>query len=602
MDKKSIITEGKTLEEAIKNGLELLNMEVDDVDVKVLEEGKSFFGILKKNFKVKLTEKIIKYEKNDVLENENENGRFELDHQEGNDCLLIMPSKGVGKPVTAEEIILGLEKKEITNIDIDKLKSSLKENKFLSINIKDLEISNPVDAKVEIEIAKDEMKAYMTILPPKGGRMIVKEDIESILKNYHIEYGIDKDLINEIISEKKYNQRHVIATGKSPVNGQDGTIKYYFNTDTKIKPEIDQDGKVDYKELNIVQCVKKGDNIAEKVMPTDGIDGMTITGKVLKAKSGKTIRFKKGKNVVETEDGLKLIADVAGQAKLVNDKVEVLQVYEVNGNVDHSTGNIYFVGNVIIRGNVRSGFKIECSEDIEVHGVVEGATIIANGNIVLHKGIHGQNVGKLISKKDIVSKYMESCYAQADGSINAEVIMHCHLKSKESIRATGKKGLIVGGEIRANMEVNAKCIGSPMATVTKLEVGIDPEIKERYESLKQELEMLYKNKDNVRKAIELLTKISKNTELSKEKQEILIKSKSTKKYLNQKIESVNKALIDLQNILQDLSSGRINSSSIIHPGVRMAIGNSVYYVRDDIQCSTILREDGEIKIVPYLGK
>ncbi|QXM06122.1 FapA family protein [Crassaminicella indica] len=602
MDRKSIIVEGKTLQEAIKNGLEQLNLKFENVNVEVLEEGKTILNFLKKKFKVKLTEKTSKLEKNHTSENTNENGRFELNNQEGNDCLLIIPSKGEGKPVSIEEIIVALEEKEIYNIDTEKLKAYIKENKSISINIKDLEISNPVDAKVEIEISKDEMKAYMTIIPPKGGIMIKKEDIESILKDNQIIYGIDKDLINRMIDEKKYNQKQVIAIGKSPINGQDGKIKYHFNTENKVKLQICEDGKVDYKELNILQCVKKGDCIAEKILPTDGIDGMTITGKVLKAKSGKTIGFKKGKNVIETEDGLKLIAEVNGQVKLNNDKVEILKVYEVNGNVDHSTGNIHFIGKVIVRGNVRSGFKIESSDDVEVYGVVEGATIIADGNIILHQGIHGQNVGKLISKKEIFSKYMESCFAKANGSIYAEVIMHCNLRSKESIIASGKKGMIVGGEIRANLEVNANCIGSPMATVTKIEVGIDPEIKERYESLKLESEALHKNKENIKKAIELLTKLSKNTKLSKEKQAMLMKSKITEKYLNQKIESVHKTLDNLQHILQDLSNGRINVSSIVHPGVRIVIGNSVYYVRDDIKCTTISREDGEIKIGSYLGK
>ncbi|MCT4618641.1 MAG: FapA family protein [Marinisporobacter sp.] len=595
MDKKSIIMEGKSLEEAIENGLKLLNIGKDHVTVEVLEEGKSFFGIVKKKFKVKLTEKTIKYE-------ENENGKFEIKEQNGKSCLSIVPSKGKGKPVGVEEIILALEKREINNIDKDKIKSILEEHKLFTINIEDIKVTDPIDEKVEIEISKGDMKAYMTIIPPKGGVKLEKYDIEKILKDHNIVYGIDESLIQEIILKKEYNQKQLIAVGKEPINGQDGKIKYHFSIDNKIKPQIDQRGKVNYKELNIIECVKKGDCIAEKTLPIDGIDGRTIKGKVLKAKVGKSIGFKKGKNIIETEDGLKLIADADGQVKLIDDKVEILQVYEVTGNIDHSTGNIRFIGTVIVRGNVRSGFKIECSDDVEVYGVVEGATIIADGNIVLHKGIHGQNVGKLISKKDIISKYMESCYAQAGGSIHSEVIMHCNLKSKESITALEKKGMIVGGEIRANMEVNAKSIGSPMATITKIEVGIDPEIKEQYESLKQELEILYKNKDSVRKAIELLTKMSKNTELSKEKQGILIKSKSTENYLNEKIESVNKSLVDLQNILQELSNGRVNVLSVMHPGVRIAIGNSVYYVRDDIPCATILRENGEIKIGPYLGK
>ncbi|TCO79919.1 FapA family protein [Marinisporobacter balticus] len=602
VDRKSIIVEGKTLEEATKSGLKALDTQIDYVDIEVLEVGKSRFGIFNKNFKVKLTEKTINYEEITNLEAENENGKFEMRMDKDKSNLIIYPPNGLGKTVSIDEIIFELEKNEIKNIDIEKIKSSLKLNKVTSIDIKDLEIKDPIDAKAEVIMSRDNMKVYMKILPPNGGNMITREAIDHILEENHIVYGIDDMRINKMILEKQCNDENIIAEGKEPENGKDGMIKYNFDINIKGKPQITEDGKVDFKEIDIICHVKKGDYLAEKILPTDGIDGMTVTGKELKAKPGKIVHFKKGKNVGESEDGLKLIAEVDGQVKLVNDKVNVLQVYEVNGNVDHATGNIHFAGKVIIRGNVRTGFKIECSEDVEIYGVVEGATIIADGDIILHKGIQGHNTGKLISKKEIICKYMENCYAKANETITADAIMHCKLESNGSIVATGKKGLIVGGEIRARNEVSAKCIGSPMSTVTKLEVGIDPDIKERYESLRKELEELYKNKENVVKAKELLTKISKMTKLPKEKQNMLDKSINTEKHLDQKIESVNMAMMQLQNMLQKLSSGRVNVSSLIYPGVRISIGNSVYYSRDDIVCATITREDGEIKINPYLAK
>ncbi|WP_129596985.1 DUF342 domain-containing protein [Anaerophilus nitritogenes] len=480
-------------------------------------------------------------------------------------------------------------------------KEMFKQLEEYDIDIKDESINEeePIDAKVNIRISKDEMYAYLSIDSPKGGKMITKEDVDHILKEQKIVYGIDHSMINRMIEENIFVIEKVIAKGREVIDGIDGKLEYLFDVNTKFQPKMDEDGKVDFKELNLIQCVQKGIILAKRTLPTEGVDGITVTGKIIRAKNGKEIHFKKGKNVIETQDGLSLVAIQDGQVKLVDDKITVLQVYEVKGNVDNSTGNIYFNGKVAIKGNVRTGFKIECTDDVEVYGVVEGATIITEGNIILHKGIQGYNCGKLISKRDIVAKYMENCYVKADGNISAEAIMHCNLEAKGSVSAIGKKGLIVGGQIRANYEVNAKTIGSSMATNTKIDVGIDPEIKEKYESLKQELELLYKNKENVRKAIELLTRISKNVPLPKEKQDLLSKSIHTEGYLNEKIETVNYDLLRLQNVVQDLSTGKVNVSSIIHPGVKITIGNSLYYIRDDIHSATIVREDGEIKINSY---
>lgn len=73
---KSIISEGKTTNEAIENGLKQLNVSKDKVDIKVLEEEnkKSFFSILTPRVvKVELT---LKEEKNNVIKTE----KREFDH------------------------------------------------------------------------------------------------------------------------------------------------------------------------------------------------------------------------------------------------------------------------------------------------------------------------------------------------------------------------------------------------------------------------------------------------------------------------------------------------------------------------------------------
>ena len=53
--------------------------------------------------------------------------------------------------------------------------------------------------------------------------------------------------------------------------------------------------------------------------------------------------------------------------------INVFPIYEVNGDVDYHTGNIDFVGTVVIRGNVLTGFRIRAAGDIRIVGGVEGA-------------------------------------------------------------------------------------------------------------------------------------------------------------------------------------------------------------------------------------
>ena len=61
--------------------------------------------------------------------------------------------------------------------------------------------------------------------------------------------------------------------------------------------------------------------------------------------------------------------------------------FEVDGDVDVSIGNISFVGSIIVRGTIRSGFKVEAEGDIEVWGNVEAATVQSQGNVIIRGNI-----------------------------------------------------------------------------------------------------------------------------------------------------------------------------------------------------------------------
>lgn len=596
-----VIVEGKTYDEAVQKGLKLLKCAYDDARIETLEEGKIMLGVVLKRYKLKLSSIVQNVSEMAQPEPVKKDGYFELKSNNQDVYLYVYPPVGAGAAVDPEEIAFILKKRHIENPNMEQVYKGIHSGKLFIIHIDALENNNPVDGRAIIEVSQNGMEAFVSVIPPLDGKAATKQYILEQLKSENIVFGILEDIIDTILEKEDFYQKHQIAIGREPVDGTDGKIEYLFNTDAKIKPVILEDGKVDFKELNLIQNVKSGDIVAERIMHTEGVDGITVSGKTLKAKSGKPINFKRGKNVLESSDGLTLIADKDGQVRLIDGKVTVLEVYEVTGNVDNATGNISFKGKVVVKGNVATGFKIECDGDIEVQGVVEGATLIAEGNIILHKGIQGNLSGKLISKQDIIARYMENCYAKAAGNITADAVMHCTLESKNKVVVTGKKGLIVGGVVRANSEVSAKYIGSTMATSTKIEVGVDPELKERYDELKNELESLNKNKENVIKAIELLTKLSKTGPLPADKQEILEKSKKTNAYLDEKIDKINEELIDLKYSLQSLSGGKISVSAIAYPGVKLFIGNSMYYVRDQIQCSTFLRENGEIRIAPYLG-
>src|SRR5690606_680953 len=138
----------------------------------------------------------------------------------------------------------------------------------------------------------------------------------------------------------------------------------------------------------------KGQLIAERIPAKEGTEGRAVTGEVLFSKKGKEARFRLGKNVIVNEDQSAMYAAIDGLiTKTEREKINVFPIYEINGDVDYKVGNIDFIGTVVVRGNVLSGFRIRAAGDIRVVGGVEGAELYADGSVEISAGILGFHKG-----------------------------------------------------------------------------------------------------------------------------------------------------------------------------------------------------------------
>ena len=80
-------------------------------------------------------------------------------------------------------------------------------------------------------------------------------------------------------------------------------------------------------------------------------------------------------------------------------KLSVVPVLEIKGDVGPATGNIDFVGSVLIRGRIKSGFRVVAKGDVQVERTLEDAEIKAGGNIILQRGIQGRKRRNIRSRR-----------------------------------------------------------------------------------------------------------------------------------------------------------------------------------------------------------
>ena len=461
------------------------------------------------------------------------------------------------------------------------------------------EVNQAVREVVNVEMSRDKMLGVMWFEEPKnGGNRLSENDIRAAISTKGIAVGLDEELINAICKERQYNYKYIIAKGKAPIDGSDGKIEFKFNTASlkEFKPRLNDDGTVDFRNLDVVRNVKKGDVLAVRIPATQGKDGFNITGQNLKARKGKEARIPKGRNTVILEDGLTLVADVDGKLEYDDHNVYINTVYTLNGDLDSGIGNIDFVGSVVINGNVHSGFRIKAGGSVEIRGSVDDAIIIAGSNVFLSYGMQGTERSKITAGGNVVAKFLQNVQVEADGNVITEAILHSRVNAGDSIKVETGKGTIVGGSVSATNMIIAKSIGSPMGTVTAIQIGVSPTIYKDHKELGEELKQKTENLNKIDQSIKFLLEKSKVTKLDVQKQLMLQKLTSSRQPLVEEYEELKAKYAKLGIRLSEVREGLIKATDYVYPGVKVEIGSLVKYIDDRYVRCVIRRVEGEIYI------
>ena len=205
--------------------------------------------------------------------------------------------------------------------------------------------------RTAISYSPDGMTAYLRLPEPAAGVESCLEDVESALLAGGVKQGIDQKAILNMIRSRIYDRSVAVATGKAPQDGKDGYFEYMFQSQLDGKPKINEDGTVSYA-IKLFEMVTEGQVIAKYHPAVQGVDGYTVKDAPIRAKPGRELPPLRGRGFACKDDGVTYIASITGKIDKINDKINILPVFEVSGDVDANTGNIEFRGDVIIHGAV----------------------------------------------------------------------------------------------------------------------------------------------------------------------------------------------------------------------------------------------------------
>ena len=443
-----------------------------------------------------------------------------------------------------------------------------------------------MDALPLIYVPKDRMSAWMMVFPPVAeGRELDGEILKKALEEKTGTSGIDEKKLEELPGHpEQYFCLWRVAKGTPAVQGTDGQIEDFFSRSVERKFAVDEHDRMDYTSLNLFQTIEKGAAICRRIPPTSGVPGKDVQGRILPARDGREVTLPKGKNTEISEDGTRLLALKTGDVEFRDRAFHVKSLLEIAGNVDYSTGNIDYKGEVHIHGNVSSGFSVRAEGNIVVDGVVASGNVEAGGDLIVAKGIVGGGDAMIRTDHDLYTKYLENSTVHVQGNVYADSIVNSEVYCDGNVQATSGRGVLVGGKVRASHKVSAKTIGSKAESATMIFLGGRPCVEFEIESLEENTQLLVKQLEKLECRPDSPSKVQRMEEFQRD----LLEKQAKLEQLKEQMAAIEES--------EDPVKCKVECDTA-YPGMLLSIGEVNFRLKQETWKCVAKLVDGEIRLV-----
>ena len=447
---------------------------------------------------------------------------------------------------------------------------------------------------VGIFLSEDATEAYVSLQNAESEH--TREDIERLLEDIGVTKGIHTEVIDTMLAEKKVGKQYLVAESAKPVDGEDGWYEFLFDTDVDMKPKILQDGSVDYSQFGNVPSVEEGEKIAIYHPATPSQDGENFQGEILVAKKGKELAALRGKGFYTSEDGKEYFAKTSGRALYKDDRLTVENELVIEGDVSLSRGNVHFVDDIHIRGNVLTGSVVTSKKgSIIVDGYVEAAELSAAKDVVLKNGMQGNGRGKITAGGSVSGKFFEQATVVSGGDINANAIMNSHVTAVRDVIVSGRFGIIIGGEIRAERYITATIIGNMAEVKTRIYAGVDEDLFSKLMKMEKEQEALEEELKKIANGIsqiDILIEKTQRDDLQDQRRKLIRGKIERENQINEKIR-------EKQTVMDQMSRANIARVTVyktIYPGTWVSINGVATKITEEANHAEISAKGSVIEV------
>ncbi|TYO94477.1 DUF342 domain-containing protein [Desulfallas thermosapovorans] len=295
-----------------------------------------------------------------------------------------------------------------------------------------------------IDISKDGLIAYMSVQlqvetryklidqPPKQHIELKTttttkkycpvgmDEILTRIEDAGIKYGVDYPAIQQFLANPR-DGKYIIASGVPPTDSKDDVVDVLFH-EKVIKHQYSNNEKIDFFNQKSIPSVDAGNLLAVKREGKVGQPGISVFGDIVLPKEPKKLVVRAGKGV--RVEGNMVFANMSGRPMVK--RIGQVRLFYVEpylrhyGDIDLSTGNQNFRGNIEVYGDVCNGVSVRAGGNIQIMGSVNRAKVMAMESVLVDKCI-----GSIVQAGGD-SHYIGNCYITLKN-------LHADLKSLSTL-------------------------------------------------------------------------------------------------------------------------------------------------------------------------
>ena len=351
--------------------------------------------------------------------------------------------------------------------------------------------TTPDRVKLFVDVEKIDQHARAT-------RAMLLDSLKECIDITTVNISVLDNIISHLQRGETLVQNRRVSAGKAPIHGKNGALLLKVKKlDLNIVSQPTITGESDkLTDVHVFDNIKHGDVIGRITAPTAGEAGVDVFGEVIPPIPGAPVLMQFDNTILVKRSGVGdfsiLIALETGCLVEKNGVLSITKTLQVESDVDFHWGNINFIGDVKISGDVMPGFNIKAQKGIDIRGSVRGGSLIStDGAIQVRDYVFGGE-GSMI----LAGKFFSATVVQ---QVNTEIIgdIFIHKEASNSLLRTAgalimPDGVLVGGEVLTVRGVEAGIIGSEVGTRTVIKLVNSVEASLAYSKLLVQSELCEK--------------------------------------------------------------------------------------------------------------